>query len=143
MRNFVLTAVSMIALTGCEVGIGTYPSTQSHYHGSPQIVNTFTYCAYDYGYADYVWDFDASVTHSYDSSRVAGVWVDVYEGPYLVHSENLWLEQSDPYGNMSYWSGWTAEHRTSLYCDSHIHYTIETVAFDFDGNYAFAVDYLY
>ena len=161
MRNFGLMT-GLLTLLGCEGGVGvsvgcgygdcgvgveasagTDHGSHHHSYGHPQVTNAFAYCTYDYGYADYVWEFEASVSHSYDISHIANVWVDVYEGPHLVYSDDLWLEQSDPYGNMSYWHGWTTEHHTYLYCGSHHQYTIETIALDYEGNYSVAVEYLY
>ena len=154
------TLIALIALTGCEIVLEPYPSDHGHSHDShtheshdsyetpqsshnhgPVVLNTSSYCDYEYAYNDYVWEFVATVSHSYDISEISEVWVDVFDGPYLVYSGDMWLGDYDPYENVSRWMVWSVEYNTNLYCDSYIEYEIETYVLDYDGNYTVAVEY--
>ena len=154
------TLIALFALTGCEIVLEPYPNNYDHSHDdhtheshdsyeSPQnsyaygpvILSTSPYCGYDYAYTDYVWEFAATVNHSYDVSSISEAWVDVYDGAYRVFSGHMTLGDYDPYDNVSRWMAWTTEYFTDLYCDSRIEYMIETYVMDYEGNYDVAVDY--
>ena len=151
------TLIALFALTGCEIVLEPYPNDHGHshdnhthesydppqstYNDGPVILNTSPYCGYDYSHGDYVWEFVATVSHTYDISEIADVWVDVYDGGYLAYSRYMMLGDYDPYENVSRWMVWSTEYTTNLYCDSYIEYEIETYVLDYDGNYTVAVDY--
>ena len=155
------TLITLFALTGCEIVLEPYPSNNGHSHDNhtheshdsyetpqssyghgPVILSTDPYCGYDSMYSDYVWDFHADISHSYHASEIADVWVDVYDGIYLVYASDMLLIDFDPYSEVGEWATWTTEYYTDLYCDSYVQYTIETYAIDFDGNYTVQVDYI-
>ena len=122
------TLIALFALTGCEIVLEPYPSKYDHSHDdhtheshdsyeSPQssyghgpvILATSPYCGYDHTYTDYVWEFTATVSHSYDVLDIAEVWVDVYDGGYRAFSGHMTLGDYDPYDNTSRWMAWTTE----------------------------------
>jgi hypothetical protein len=107
------------------------------YHGhhrdnpvrAPVIEAVKATCHYNYSYNDYVWYFDAWVHYPhYNFSDVTEVFVDVFEGGYLVDSFPLYHDRE------KYWtSSWLEASDTYLWCGDY--YEMEFVAYDYQGNY--------
>lgn len=104
------TAVMMTALaTGCVVyaddvgpggGGGTVIVTDGN--ASPYITGADAYVYYDPYYFDDIWTFEAWVDDPNGVYDVVAVWADVYDGPVLVESFELY-PTNDPY---YWWSDW-------------------------------------
>jgi len=145
MKKLTLSTIAFMALAACEVGVGYPPGGgggHAHSYGAPHVTYTYSECYYQRSFGEYVWEFEADVTHTYSVDEVAEVWVDVYADGYFVYSQPLDLSNIDYSGNISYWGEWTLEsHARGLYCDSPVHYEIVTTAYDYYGNYDTTIDY--
>jgi len=107
---------------------GCYYDYKAHnlHTEAPDVVDAEAACWWNPSYQDYVWSFDALVSHPNGSSEVNDVFVDIYQGPYL---GTLYL--SPDFGG--YWRLVIDEINTPLWCGDW--YDMEVVAYDWSGNW--------
>ena len=120
----------VLTLAGCYVPYDPY-----HPHSprggepirAPMIEAVKASCHYNYTYDDYMWYFDAWVHYPrHDYEEVSDVYVEVYDGPYLVDWFPLYHDRE------KYWtSSWIEGIETDLWCGNY--YEIDFIAFDYFG----------
>jgi len=122
----------LVSLTGCYVPYD--PSNPHSPRGSepqrgPMIEAVKASCQYNYTYDDYMWYFDAWVHYPrHDFEDVADVYVEVFDGAYLVDWFPLYHDRD------KYWqSSWIETIETDLWCGNH--YEIDFIAIDYHGVY--------
>ena len=114
---------------GCSVWCACcyydYNAHQQHTE-APYIIDADASCWWNPSYQDYVWSFDALVSHPHGTAEISDVFVDIYQGPYL---GTLYLLPD--FGG--YWHLVIDEINTPLWCGSW--YDMEVVVYDWDNNW--------
>ncbi len=135
LKYITLFITLLLTLTGCEIIVDT-PAGGPHTKG-PIATQPFLLhdarasCYWDNYRQDYVWEFDAWIDLYYGPREVADVYVDVWQGSYLVDSFLLYHDVNGHWN--SWWYEWS---ETNLWCGDY--YEFEFVAYDWNGH----ADYL-
>jgi hypothetical protein len=93
---------------------------------APHIVDAEAACWWNPSYQDFVWSFDALISHPDGSFEISDVFVDIYQLSYL---GTVYL--SPDLGG--YWRLVVDEEETPLWCGDP--YEMEVVAYDRTGNW--------
>lgn len=136
-RLTLLAGVATLA-TGCVI------YEEPHHHGGgggtvvvetnapPYVFNAAAYVYYDPYYGDDIWTFEADVDDPNGVYDVISVWADVYDGPVLVESFELY-PTDDPY---FWWSDWLG---STTYLDPFWGgYSVDIVAYDAYEDFGYA-----
>lgn len=127
-----VSGLLFLSMTSCYVPQGsssTYNPHSSRPDNGPMIEAVKASCYYNYTYDDYMWYFDAWIHYPrYDYEEIVDVYVEIYDGPYLINSFPLYHDRE------KFWtSSWIEGIETDLWCG--VRYEIDFIASDYYGNY--------
>ena len=133
-----LAALLFLSLTSCYVPYSPPDPYKPRYgQNGPTIEAAKASCYYNYTYDDYMWYFDAWVHYPrYDSEDISEVYVEVYDGPYLIDWFPLYHDRE------KFWtSSWIEGIETDLWCGDY--YEVDFIVFDYQGNHDVLTTYPY
>jgi hypothetical protein len=126
-----LATLLFLSLTSCYVPYHPPDPYKPRSQNGPTIEAAKASCYHNYTYDDYMWYFDAWINYPqphHDYEEIVDVYVEVYDGPYLIDSFPLYHERE------KFWtSSWIERIETDLWCGDY--YEVDFVAFDYHGNY--------
>jgi len=126
-----------LSLTSCYIPYDSPDPYKPRPNNGPTIEAAKASCHFNYTYDDFMWYFDAWVHYPrYDFEDVSEVYVEVYDGPYMVDWFPLYHDRE------KFWtSSWIEGIETNLWCGDY--YEIDFIAIDYHGNFNVMTTYPY